>query len=218
MKFNQLITFAAASVLLVFGASTTVAAPDNKGAVVEQKSVVQTTPEALYFDDMVPGIPQDQTLTVTNISGNKIIVTPSMDISTDYADLIDNDMSICETAGAETHCVPVTKDTRVELEDGQSEEFTVTLTLMQNLPDGATNMQLKGAIKITGEMIAGNEIVTIIPEGEKVPDNLAYTGLPGGWMTVAVIGALVLIVGIVLLFLAKRKNENEDVTETVETV
>lgn len=189
------------------GTSPASAAPDDV-KTVSQNSVVKTSPDILIYDNMFVGVPKSATLTIANISGNDISVTPYMDFGSEYANILKTDLELC----ASENCVPVTADTKTTIPTNGSQALIVTITMTGELPKDLKSISVSNGLQITGEVHGSEEIVEIVPQNEAPDGHLPLTGISPDLLKIMGFGGLLVMIGYGLLTLV-RKNKTEEETE-----
>lgn len=190
--------------LLFTGVSPASAAPSDT-KTVSQNSVVKTSPDVLVYDNMFIGVPKSATLTIANISGNDISVTPYMDFGSEYADILETDLELCSSGV----CAPVTADTKTTILKDGSQALVVTITMTGELPKNLKSISVSNGLQITGEVHDSEEIVEIVPQNEAPNEPLPLTGISPDLLRIMGFGGLLVMIGYGLLTLA-RKNKIED--------
>jgi hypothetical protein len=189
---------------LLTGAPSASAAP-NDPKQVSQNSVVKTSPDVLVYDNMFVDVPKSAILTITNVSGQDISVTPFLDFGSEYAAFLTFDLALCESG----KCLPVTSTTKTDIPKDGSEELTVTVKLIGELPKDLKVLSVKNGLQITGEVLGSEEKTVIVPQNKEVP--LADTGVSPSIFTVMGLAGLLAMIGYGLLgFAQKKKAKNEE--------
>lgn len=192
--------------LLFTGVPGANAAP-NDGNKIEQSKVVQTSPRSLDFENMVPGTPQTKYITITNVSGKAITITPEMDVSDEYDAYLGSRMQICDEVD---NCVDVTPELELNMPADGSERLAVTIDMIQKPPAELSKITLTGGIKVTGKVYPDDpnseEVQEIVPDGT-LPD----TG--SNPMIFKIIGGAGLLVILGYLLLKFSRKSNQDATE-----
>lgn len=204
-----------ALMMLAGATSASAVPPEHEPGTIRQELVIDTSPEILYFRDMALGVPKTDTLTVHNISGRTVSITPFITIHPKYDRHLSVELRACSGSGAT--CKAVTTTSELTLPRGGSYELQVAVTLKGKLPpehleDIASS--LAGDLQVTGDVkpdIPGSELLTIIPKGDTKSEKQ-----PGAWVPDRLVAPLIATGPIVLLmyagwgFLAKKKREEEE--------
>jgi LPXTG-motif cell wall-anchored protein len=189
------------------GASPASAAPDDTQKV-SQNSVVKTSPDILVYDNMFIGVPKSATLTIANVSGEDISITPFMDFGSEYDDILETNLELC-SAG---QCIPVTATTKAEIPKNGSQALVVTITLIRELPKELKSISVTNGLQVTGEVHSDEEIIEIVPQNRAPEGNLPLTGISPNLITIMGFAGLLVMVGYGLMTLV-RKKRTEDETE-----
>lgn len=202
-KKSRLIAFTAAGLLLLAGGSPALAAPDDTNQV-SQSSVIKTSSDLLEYQNMIPGTPMSQNLTITNVSGKSVSITPSLSFDEKLSTYVNSGLDICLTNKS---CVPVTAQTKLQLEKDETADLKITLDLIDKLPSEYEGIAIKGGIQIYGEVkpdpdIPGDSSKEIVPDDES---ELAITGAPDGIFKALGTAGVLMIVGTILFFITRKK-------------
>lgn len=191
--------------LLFVGAPNALADSDKPVKQVAQNSVIKTSPDTLYYHNMFIGVPKSATLTISNISGEDITITPYMDFGPEYASFLSNSLAICNSG----KCKPVNSDTKTTIAKDKSQELVVTITLTDELPPNFNAMSLKQGLQITGEVSSPDEKIEIVPQNRN-PNPLANTGVSSDFLKLFTIGCLLLLIGYGLASWAHNRKLKND--------
>lgn len=221
---RRLLTSAIAGVLLFVGVSPAAAAPK----IIEQSAVLELTPKDLRFENMVVGVPQTQTVTVNNISGRTLNITPSIKLDNGYGTFLSSSMKVCSGGS----CSDSSSMENLSLPKDSNYELQVTLTLTSALPTELNGAPLEGGIEVRGEVLPeapGEEVIVIVPDevAESLPDDvkdsalkpsdkdggLAETGVSSLTFILLIIGVTTLILGFVLVRV--RGSEKDETQSTL---
>lgn len=155
---------------------------------------------------MFVDIPKSAILTITNVSGQNISVTPFLDFGTEYAPFLKFDLALCESG----NCLPVTSTTKTDIPKDGSEELTVTVKLIKELPEDFKVLSVKNGLQITGEVLDSEEKTVIVPQNKEVP--LADTGVSPSLFTLMGLAGLLTMIGYGLLGFAQKKKAKSEET------
>lgn len=181
---------ASAFFLVFIGSPNALADSDKPSKQVAQDSVIKTSPDTLYYHNMFIGVPKSAILTISNISGKDIRITPYMDFGPEYSSFLKNTLEICNSG----KCIPVTSDTKTTIAKDKSQELVVTITLTSDLPPSFSAMSLKQGLQVTGEVEGTGEKIEIVPQNRS-PNPLANTGIPSNLFQYLTIGLLLFLIG-----------------------
>jgi hypothetical protein len=189
------------------GSSAASAAPDETKKI-SQNSVIKTSPETLRYYDMLADIPKSAILTIKNVSGNNISITPFMDFGEEYSAFLKFKLDLCDSG----KCVPVTEATKVNILKDSSQELVVTITVTDDLPEALSSMSLENGLQITGEVHDSNKNIEIVPQnkagGESVDANGSFSDF---FMIMGFAGLLVIVCYGLVTFIQKNKTKEESV-------
>lgn len=216
MGMGHKIAIPALAGMLLFTGATGASAAPNDGNTIEQSKVVETSPRSLDFVDVIPGIPQTKSITVTNVSGKDISIYPQMDVSEEYSEFLETDLHICDDSN---NCVAVTPELEIDIPAGGSEELAVTINQISKPPAHLMKITLSGGIKVTGTVYPDSpneEVLEIIPEtAEEIAaaedekekkGSLASTGVGEMLIKFATWGGALMILGYIVLTVARKRD------------
>jgi hypothetical protein len=155
---------------------------------------------------MLVDVPKSAILTIKNVSGSNISITPFMDFGSQYSSFLKSSLELCNSG----KCIPVTEATRTTIAKDESQELVVTIALTGNLPENFSGMSLEKGLQITGEVHEDNADVEIVPQNKAAEIPLASTGVSPHLFTFIGIAGVLLIAGYGLFIVAQKKKTEED--------
>lgn len=205
-RFRALATLCVAAFAMALSAPAAVA--DNGG--VPQSSIIKSSPDTLYYENMLVGVPRSETLTIQNISDKKVTVSPRMNFGEDVGEFIDYSLLMCETGKP---CAPLQSDTYIQLKSGENVKVDVSVTLKKQFKsEDAKQVSMTGNLIVEGIAEAPDGTVDeIIPADAEINNGggfLASTGVSNLILGIA-IAAFSLIAAGCFFILGNRKRNHE---------
>lgn len=209
-KFKLLLILCVSAVFVGLSSTASIAAPqDQPNNTVKQARVIQSSPQTLKYDNMVPGFPQTQTLTITNISGNNANISPNVIFGPNFKNYLSSKITVCDTMN---QCAPMETSNLVKLPKGSSIKMNVELTLTDALPEKLSTISMEGNVVVKGEIEAPNnkeKSKKIIPMTTDSTDDLSDTGISDETLLMGAIGCILVILGTLFLLPAARRKKKE---------
>lgn len=205
-RFKALATLCVAAFAMALSAPAAIA--DNGG--VPQSAIIKTSPDTLYYENMLVGIPKSQSLTIQNISDKKITISPRVDFGDEADEFIDYSLLLCDP---KAQCYTPHPDQYIQLEKGENARIDVSVTLKKQMNSGeAKQVSMNGNLIVEGIVEAEDGTVDqIIPADAEKKDGgfLASTGVSNLILGIA-ISAFSLIAAGCLFVLSSRKRKNKE--------
>lgn len=205
-RFKALATLCVAAFAIALSAPA--AAADNGG--IPQSSIIKSSPDTLYYENMLVGVPKSQTLTIQNISERKVTVSPRMNFGKEADEFIDYTLLMCETGKP---CAPLQANAFVQIPRGENVKVDVSVTLKKEMKnEDVTQVSMTGNLIVEGIAEAEDgEVDQIIPaDAEQKPGGLlASTGVSNLILGIA-ISAFSLIAAGCFFLLANKKRKHEE--------
>lgn len=207
-RFRALATLCVTAFAIALSAPAAVA--DDKGTV-PQSSIIKTTPDTVYYENMFVGASKSETITIHNISDKIAVISPSIDFGDEVDEYIDYELLICEVANK---CYKSNPNVFVQIPKGGTLDVELAITLKKEIKnsDQLGDVAVRGSLVINGQALADDGgIEEIIPEdGEKKDIGvLASTGVSNLVLIIA-ISAFSLIVAGCFFVLSARKRKHEE--------
>lgn len=207
-RFRALATLCVAAFAIALSAPAAVA--DNGG--VPQSSIIKTSPDTLYYENMLVGIPKSETLTIQNISDRKITISPRIDFGDEAGEFIDYSLLLCDP---KAQCYTPDPDQYIQLQKGENARIDVSVTLKKQMKsEDVKQVSMTGNLVVEGIAEAEDgEVDQIIPADAEQKDNgfLASTGVSDLVLLIAISAFSLIAAGCFFVLSAKKRKHEAQV-------
>jgi len=220
LKYRLVCLSAITGILIASGTPALASAvPTDDIDTISQEAVIKTSPDILYYENMALRVQKTNTLTVKNISGRVVEITPYLKLHEKYANSIAIDLKSCDEA--DSKCTSVAEDAEFTIPRGKSLKLLVGVTLKSEMPQAElqTISSMTADLQVRGDVLPNlptDNTLRIIPKAETTGlESNSISWLPAGLVRSMGIAGLLAFTGAFLIFTLGRKNRKKYKEEVV---